>query len=249
MYSLDLNSTTLGYAFLGGLLPSIIWLYFLIKEDSRHPEPKRLITFAFVAGMLAVPLALPLQQWSCGRLIVEGSACFSQQYGFSTLLFWALIEEVLKYIMAATFILWRRAVDETPDYVIYMITVALGFAAAENTLFLVQSLSEGLFAHAVLTGNLRFLGSTLLHVIASATIGLTFAFSARYSPPARTLAAATGLILAIALHTGFNSLIILQGTSSPLSAFFLVWMGAVVIFAAFEVLKYFQYRNFPNPTT
>jgi len=246
---LDLNATTLGYAFLGGLLPSILWLYFLLKEDSRHPEPKHLIVLAFVAGMLAVPLALPLEQWVCGRMSVQlGGGCFSQQYDFSTLLSWALIEEVLKYIMAATFILWRRAVDETPDYVIYMITVALGFASAENMLFLLESLSQGLFAHAVLTGNLRFLGSTLLHVIASATIGLTFAFSAAYLPPARTIAAATGLILAVALHTGFNSLIIAGGTSSPLSAFFLVWVGAVVVFAAFEVLKYFQYRNFPNPT-
>ena len=42
----------------------------------------------------------------------------------------------LKYLMAAAFILWRNAVDEAPDYVIYMFTVALGFAAAENMLFL-----------------------------------------------------------------------------------------------------------------
>ena len=52
--------TTLGYAFLGGLLPSLIWLYFLLKEDSRCPEPRTLIALTFVAGMVAVPFALPL---------------------------------------------------------------------------------------------------------------------------------------------------------------------------------------------
>ena len=41
------------------------------------------------------------------------------------------------------FILWRRDVDEAPDYVIYMITVALGFAAAENMLFLFSPLDGG----------------------------------------------------------------------------------------------------------
>ena len=59
---------------------------------------------------------------------------------------------------------------------------------------------------------------------------------------------ALGLILAIVLHTAFNTLIISTGTSSTLGAFFLVWIVAVVFFATFEVLKYFQYCNPPNHT-
>jgi RsiW-degrading membrane proteinase PrsW (M82 family) len=156
---------------------------------------------------------------------------------------WAAIEEILKYAVAAAFILWRNAVDEAPDYVIYMITVALGFAAAENMLFILAPLLDGHFVTGLFTGNVRFLGSTLLHVIASASIGFAFAFSARSRPAIRMTAAALGLILAIALHTAFNTLIINQGASTTLTAFFLVWMVAVVFFAAFEVLKYFQYRN------
>ena len=153
------------------------------------------------------------------------------------------MEEMLKYLMAAAFILWRHAVDEAPDYVIYMITVALGFAAAENMLFLLTPLLDGHLTASLFTGNVRFLGSTLLHVVASASIGFAFAFSARSHPAVRMAAAALGLILAIALHTAFNTLIISEGASTTLSAFFLVWTVAVVFFAAFEVLKYFQYRN------
>ncbi|OGG41109.1 hypothetical protein A2118_03370 [Candidatus Kaiserbacteria bacterium GWA2_50_9] len=228
-----MTSTTLGYAFLGGLLPSFIWLYFLLKEDSKHPEPKALIAFAFIAGIIAVPPALLLEQYT--RTHLSGS--------WSILTSWALIEEVLKYVMAAIFILWRNAVDEAPDYVIYMITVALGFAAAENMLFLLTPLSSGDIASSVFTGNLRFLGSTLLHVVASSAIGFAFAFSASYRPTKRMLAAALGLILATALHTAFNALIINPGTSTAFTAFFLIWTVAVVFFAAFEVLKYFQYRK------
>ena len=228
-----MTSTTLGYAFLGGLLPSFIWLYFLLKEDASHPEPKKLIAFAFIAGMVAVPLALPLEQYVHTHL----------QDTLSYLTGWAAIEEILKYAVAAAFILWRNAVDEAPDYVIYMITVALGFAAAENMLFILAPLLDGHFVTGLFTGNVRFLGSTLLHVIASASIGFAFAFSARSRPAIRMTAAALGLILAIALHTAFNTLIINQGASTTLTAFFLVWMVAVVFFAAFEVLKYFQYRN------
>ena len=240
-----MTSTTLGYAFLGGLLPSFIWLYFLLKEDARCPAPRSLIALAFIAGMIAVPFALPLEQWSCAQL---NGALGCKVQNFSTLMAWALIEEVLKYAMAALFILWRNAVDEAPDYVIYMITVALGFAAAENMLFLLTPLLGGQIATTLFTDNVRFLGSTLLHVIASASIGFALAFSARKGPIARVGAAALGLILAIALHTAFNMLIISQGASTTLTAFFLVWTVAVVFFAAFEVLKYFQYRNFPNPS-
>jgi RsiW-degrading membrane proteinase PrsW (M82 family) len=186
--------------------------------------------------MCAVPLALPFERYAQTHLTDQ----------FSILIAWALVEELLKYVMAASFILWRRAVDETPDYVIYMITAALGFAAAENMLFLLDPLARGAYTATLLTGNLRFLGSTLLHVIASAIIGLAFAFSATRHSVLRTFAAAWGLILAIALHTTFNALMIKEGGSSALSAFFLVWVGAVGIFAAFEVLKYFQYRNQPN---
>ena len=226
----------LGYAFFGGLLPSFIWLYFLLKEDARHPEPRSMITLAFIVGMLAVPLALPLEQY----------AKLSFHDDISMLTAWALIEEVLKYAVAATFILWRPVVDEAPDYVIYMLTVALGFAAAENMLFLLAPISDGQLASSIFTGDLRFIGSTLLHVVASAVIGFALAFSSQSPPATRILAGAGGLILAITLHTVFNALIITRGASTTLAAVFLVWIVAVVFFAAFEVLKYFQYRNPPS---
>lgn len=232
-------TTTFGYAFLGGLLPSFIWLYFLLKEDARCPEPRSLIALAFIAGMAAVPLALPVEQYA---------QVYFERSPISVLTAWSLVEELLKYTMAALFILWRREVDEAPDYVVYMITVALGFAAAENMLFLISPPGGGQLAPVFFIDNLRFLGSTLVHVISSAAIGFAFAFSARSLPPMRVAAASGGLILAVVLHTAFNALIMNEATSSTLAAFFLTWTVAVAFFATFEVLKYFQYRNLPNNT-
>jgi RsiW-degrading membrane proteinase PrsW (M82 family) len=230
--------TTLGYAFLGGLLPAFIWLYFLLQEEANHMEPKTMIALAFIVGMIAVPLAIPLEQYAKTSLVGT----------MPILTAWALIEEVLKYIMAATIVLWRPAVNEAPDYVIYMITVALGFAAAENMLFLLDPVSSGHIASGIFTGDIRFIGSTLLHVFASASIGFALAFSDTSRPAVRVAAASGGLILAIALHTTFNALIIMEGTSTTFAAMFLVWSTAVIFFAAFEVLKFFQYHNQPiNP--
>src|SRR5680860_650469 len=39
-------------AFVGGILPSILWLWFWLKEDRRNPEPKTLLTIIFIMGML-----------------------------------------------------------------------------------------------------------------------------------------------------------------------------------------------------
>src|SRR3990167_2593226 len=40
-------------AFILGLLPALIWLWFWLKEDT-HPEPAKMITLSFLGGMVAV---------------------------------------------------------------------------------------------------------------------------------------------------------------------------------------------------
>jgi RsiW-degrading membrane proteinase PrsW (M82 family) len=241
--------TTSLYAFFGGLLPAIIWLYFLLKEDSRCPEPPRMIWFTFILGMLVVPLVLLPEQWSCSAWALYPDACSAPQssslstFGFKILFAWAAIEEILKYAVVAIFVFPRRAVDESPDYVIYMITAALGFAAAENMLFLFGQISSGGFLGSLITGNLRFIGATLLHVTASSAIGFALAFSYRKSSGLRIVYASVGLILAVLLHTSFNTLMMLGSGTSALSALLLVWSAAVIFFALFEILKYMRYRR------
>jgi RsiW-degrading membrane proteinase PrsW (M82 family) len=224
---------TVGYAFLGGVLPALIWLHFLLKEDERCPEPRTIITIAFMAGMFAVPVVLPLETFAVSLL----------PEGLPVVIAWATIEEVVKFGLAAMFVLWRRDVNESIDLVIYMLTVALGFAALENTLFLLDPFGHGQFLTGLATDNLRFVGSTLLHVIASSAVGFALAFSYKLPRVYRLFAATGGLILAITLHAVFNFFILEGGGSHTLLAFFIVWTGALVFFALFEVLKYFRYRN------
>lgn len=236
---------TIGYSFVGGLLPALVWLYFLLKEDYRHPEPRAVLLMAFVAGMIAVVVAVPLE--SLYRDYAYSTIASCSPYlplCLPVITVWAVIEEVLKYGLAAILVLWRADVDEPIDLVIYMLTTALGFAALENTLFLIQPVAAHNFLSALATDNLRFVGSTLLHVIASSVIGFSLALAHSLPRYARPVLAAGGLILAIALHTTFNFLIIPRGdTHSILSAFLFVWGGAVIFFGLFELLKYLEYRT------
>jgi RsiW-degrading membrane proteinase PrsW (M82 family) len=209
-----------------------------------------------MAGMLAVPIVIPLESYAYTYSALHFAECATNSTCTPIIVMWATIEETIKYALAAALILWRKDVDEPMDIVIYMITVALGFAALENTLFLVSKFAEGnIFGAdgALALDNLRFIGSTLLHVLASSAVGFALAFSyknvstvAGYA--VRASAAALGLILAIALHTLFNFFIINQNGSDTIASFFAVWTGAVVFFALFEVLKYYRYRNLPANT-
>lgn len=240
---MNITPETLGYSFLGGILPALIWLYFLLKEDARCPEPRHMIIIALIAGMIGVPLVLPLEHYAVTTLPQTDPSP-----GLAVIIAWATIEETMKYFLAAVLVLWRHWVNESVDLVVYMITVALGFAAIENMLFLIQPLAEGHLAAGIATENLRFVGSTLVHVISSSAIGFSLAFSYKKNRVIRTVAATIGLILAVSLHAVFNFLIIMRDGSHTLTAFFVVWTGAVVFLALFELLKYFRYRRLPKNT-
>ena len=214
------------FAFLGGLVPALFWLWFWLREDTARPEPKTLIASAFIAGMVVVPLVLPFQKFALDR--------FS---GENLIFVWVVIEEVLKYSAALIVVLWHRAVDEPIDAIIYMITIALGFAAFENALFIFNPLTHGGITESILTGQFRFLGATLLHVLASGTVGAAMALSFYKSRTARVVYASVGLFIAIVLHALFNFFIMDANGGTILSVFLFVWMGIIVLFLVFEKVK------------
>ena len=45
-----------------GTLPALFWLWFWLREDKIHPEPKKAIFKAFFFGALAVPFSILLEQ-------------------------------------------------------------------------------------------------------------------------------------------------------------------------------------------
>ncbi len=214
-------------AIAGGALPALAWLWFWRREDSAHPEPRWYIALAFIAGMATVAIVIPIQK-GVALYITNTTAMFTA---------WSAIEEAMKYIAARITVLWRREADEPIDAVIYMITVALGFAALENVLFLLSPLAGETALQTFLTGNLRFTGATLLHVLSSAVVGISLALSFYSSKRTRRLFALCGVILASVLHAGFNFLILNTAEEHLLRTFSLVWIGLVAVLAAVEFIK------------
>ena len=225
-------------AFAGGLLPALAWLWFWRREDSVHPEPRRLIALAFLAGMVAVAVVIPMEKFAASYISSQQIWILAAASTTTlTFIVWSALEEIIKYVMAKLTVLRRRDDDEPIDPVIYMVTVALGFAAAENTLFLLSPLSGDSLLQTVLTGNLRFVGATLLHVLSSAVIGAAIGIS--FYKPRRTkhLFVAVGVILAILLHSTFNFLILNTPEEHLLRTFGFVWIGVIALLAVLEYIK------------
>src|SRR3989344_1947368 len=157
----------LALAFLGGLVPSLLWLWFWLKEDKRRPEPAGLLTLVFIAGIASVMVVLPIQKF------IESNVSSDTWQ----LISWSAAEEIIKFFAAAIIVHKPYQPADPIDWPIYLITVALGFAALENPLFLIKPLSLGQTTVGLLTGQLRFLGSTLLHTVSSGAIGITLGLS------------------------------------------------------------------------
>lgn len=223
---------TLLFALFGGIFPALLWLWFWLKEDKKRPEPRGLIILTFIAGMVAVPLVLPFEKFFDAR--------FS---GILVIVLWAATEEIFKFAGAYFAVLKRKEMDEPIDAVIYMITIALGFAALENTLFLLNPLIDGDFVNTIINGNLRFLGATLLHTLSSAAIGIMIALSFYRKKVFKKTYAFLGLILAIVLHTLFNFFIMKESGSQMLTVFFFVWIGIIILILLFEKIKRIKNPN------
>jgi protease PrsW len=224
-------------AFLGGLLPALLWLMFWLLEDRCEPEPKRYIFFSFVAGMLLV-IPIPVGGYLFGIVLPLEKFAAAYFSGAALLVVWSAIEEVFKFLAAYFVALRTRVFDEPLDAVIYMVTVALGFSAAENMLFLLGPLQEGNTLQAIATGNLRFMGATLLHTLSSATIGIALALSFYRSFAVRRMAALGGVILAVLLHAVFNFFILNRDGDITFWIFLAVWFGVIAVLLFIERVKH-----------
>ncbi|MDO8482599.1 MAG: PrsW family glutamic-type intramembrane protease [bacterium] len=223
-----MSASTLFFALTGGILPALLWLWFWLQEDRLHPEPRGMIIRTFVAGMVAVPLVLPLEQ------------LIQKHYSFNLMLviiLWASAEEIFKWAAAGLAAFDTKEYDEPIDAVVYMLTAALGFAAMENVFFLVTSISNTNVVESLVTGNLRFIGATLLHVLSSGVIGLFMGLSFCKGWFTRKISLVFGIAAAILLHTLFNIYIMKSGGTSIFIIFCFVWVAVLLLIAGFQKVK------------
>lgn len=223
----------LGIAFIGGLIPALLWLWFWLREDKKKPEPKGILATVFIMGMVSVIFVLQIQ-----RFIQANTEASTLQ-----LVLFASVEEILKYLAVLVILYKTHHAEEPMDWPIYLITAALGFAALENALFLIKPLTIGANVVSLFTGQLRFLGSTLLHTVSSGILGISLGLAIYMQGFKKKIYFIVGLILAITLHSVFNFFIMKVDESSAsyfleiLKVFGFLWVVTIILMLLFEKVR------------
>jgi RsiW-degrading membrane proteinase PrsW (M82 family) len=248
----ELNWVFILLAVAGGFLPTIFWLWFWLQEDHKKPEPLRLIMKTFIIGGFFIVIAFVLEKFTApsGDIASQILDVYKNSFALWPLILvsipliaWAFIEELVKYIAAYVAALKNKQCDEPIDMMVYMITAALGFSAVENFLFLLNVLmTDGSNSSSFLfTGNLRFLGATLLHTVTSAVFGAFLSFAFYRNKWIKKFSWILGLIVSGSLHVFFNFFIIVNEGGNVLRVLIGLWAAAMIIIFIFEVVKRLHY--------
>lgn len=151
----------------------------------------------------------------------------------------ALVEELFKYFVVKLTVLKSKELDEPVDVMVYMVVVALGFAALENIFYLFSPLETPLdlvIRKTIAVSFIRFIGATFLHTLCSALVGYFLALSLLRGKKKLVM---TGILLATALHGLYNfSIITLEAPLSFLiSLLVLVGLSIFIIYDFNEIKK------------
>lgn len=216
-----------------GLVPSLVWFSFYLKNDS-HPEPKYLLIQTFLMGIIISPVVLIVQ---IGFVYIGAGIfqAYAEVVQASTYYYiWAAFaEEFLKFLAIWILVIRNPAFDEPVDAMIYMIAAGLGFAAIENILVLFRTMDIGVY-QALSVWSLRFVGSTLLHTLASAIVGYFLAMSWFFRDHKRKLIF-IGLALATIFHFTFNLIIATFTAETGSDPRALIFSTILLMFMAFLV--------------
>lgn len=237
------------FAILLGVLPSLIWLVFFLKEDA-HPEPKGMLARVFIWGSVAALMAVIFQYFFQDILDFFKIG----EYAFISFFVLAAVEEVLKFAVVYATVNKSKFFDEPIDAMIYMITVALGFAALENIFIASNGLLIGSFKNgevfSILT--IRFAGATLFHALGAGIVGyywargsmriaLTPASQSRNANASMRINKSMifkGLVIATFLHAVFNySIIVFKDVDILIYPLIFLIIIALVVFKDFERVK------------
>ncbi|MFC1700695.1 PrsW family intramembrane metalloprotease [Patescibacteria group bacterium] len=206
-----------------GFIPGFFWLLFYLKKD-KNPEPKLMILKIFIWGILIAPLIVIIEIFLVWILMPSSnpiSILFGQYKTgiLRTILIAtfipAITEEYFKYAVVKIKIIKHSVFDEPTDAMIYCIVSGLGFATIENLLALFN-FPNASFREILGIISFRFLGATLLHALASATVGYWLAMSLLHLKERKKLII-KGLVLAMIFHGCYNYLISLISTKIPLA--------------------------------
>ena len=187
----------LSYLLLFGIavLPVIILMIFIYRQDKYQKEPIKSLAKAFIGGMIAIPLDILIVT---GIQYLAGNTAITNTVFFNAFLEAGMPEEFSKFLIFMIFIWHDKNFDEYFDGIVYATFIGLGFACVENIQYV--------FSYGFQTGVVRALLSVPGHFLFGVVMGYFFSM-AKFHPEKRGTHLISGLLLAMLAHGLFDWLL------------------------------------------
>jgi len=175
------------------IAPGIFLLWFFFHKDRYEPEPLRLLLLTFILGAISTVPAIIIEMFS-SSLIREPKVPILEPLQLLLNLFLgvAVVEELCK-LGAALPAYFSKRFNEPMDGIVYCAASALGFATAENIMYVLR--------HGWLTAIVRAVLSVPGHAFFGATMGYYLGL-ARFYKGKRLIVYA--VLVPVILHTAYN---------------------------------------------
>ncbi len=175
-----------------GFAPGLYWLWYFYQRDKIEPEPKKLIFFSYLLGILSAALVVFIQ------------TPFKYNYFTSAVIIAPILEELAKFLMVWAYLYRNKNFSEPMDGIVYTAAVALGFASIENGLYLfrINQQAQFLLFNSIL---IRAFLSVPAHALFSGIWGYALG-RYKFEKKRSRFIVFYGLLLAMLLHGLFNFL-------------------------------------------
>lgn len=206
----------------------LLWL------DRYESEPPALLAFAFAWGATAAVVISLI--FSIGSMIVISGAGGGDLLG--AVLVAPVVEESAKALAIVGVLLIRRQqFNGVVDGIVYAGLAGLGFAFAENILYLGSAFLDDGMAGAVATFVLRGVMGPFAHPMFTSATGIGIGLAVRTSKPAlRIVLPLAGLTVAMLLHALWNAMASYGGTGQWFLGYLLVQVPIFGAFVAFAIV-------------
>lgn len=200
------------------ILPVIILLISIYRQDKYEKEPLWLLILAFVGGIVSTFLDL---------LLIDGiinPIWYSDSVFYSAFMEAGFPEELCKFVVLFLLIWWNKNFNEYMDGIVYATFVGLGFACLENILYVLQG--------GIGVGIIRALISVPGHFLFGVMMGY-FLSLAKFSEKNRILNIVLSIAIPVIAHGLFDWLLMVTDGMSNIGQIVIL-----VLFVALDVVMW-----------
>ncbi|MCO4818171.1 MAG: PrsW family intramembrane metalloprotease [Bacteroidetes bacterium] len=181
------------------IAPGLAIMIYIFWKDKYDREPKKLLIWAFILGVLSIIPAVILESMVTRTgMVYTDSILKTGVYAFAGI---ALIEEAVKFFVVFRFLYPKKDFNEPFDGITYSVMVSMGFATLENIAYTVD--------YGMATGVLRMFTAVPAHAAFGVIMGYYLGL-AKFNTEKSNTYLAYALFIPAILHAAYDFSLLLD---------------------------------------